>query len=144
MLVSLVTKSYQDFLFFIINPIFRSFQPSENGACIPNTTCSDSVIRFKARKDGEKKLITRDCKWVARKSTNIRCALNGVSEICPATCRACSNRANTPLKMRFVNPYANGVTKITKTCDWVAANDTESRCAVAGINDACCKTCGKC
>ena len=50
-------------------------------------TCSDGTLRFQLFWKGKK--VTRDCTWVANRSTNARCAASGVSETCRVTCSLC-------------------------------------------------------
>jgi hypothetical protein len=49
--------------------------------------CVDSILRYKFEYNGKK--ITRDCTWVANKSTNIRCAISGMEHTCRNTCGTC-------------------------------------------------------
>ncbi len=47
----------------------------------------DSYVRFRVQYNGSR--ISRSCEWVAAKSTNLRCAAEGVADTCRATCGAC-------------------------------------------------------
>ena len=50
--------------------------------------------------------------------------------------------ADFPIHMILINE--DETAKIVKTCDWVPAEDTITRCAVEGMNHTCCKTCETC
>ena len=101
----------------------------------PIAECSDSTLRFKVVKNGKK--ITRACEWVERKDTVSRCAIEGVSEMCAATCGTCSTCADTTARLKFV--YKGR--KMTRSCDFVARKATAERCAIEGLGDACRETC---
>ncbi len=61
-----------------------SMCPVTCGTC---NNCEDSTVRFKVTMDGKK--ISRDCSWVASRSTSMRCNLPGVSDSCRSTCQKC-------------------------------------------------------
>ncbi len=64
-----------------------SMCPSTCGTC---NTCVDSTSRFKFFKNPtDKKKIARDCSWTANKSTNFRCAIEGMEDTCRKTCGTC-------------------------------------------------------
>ena len=100
--------------------------------------CSDSTLRFKFEYDGEE--ITRSCRWVARKDTEERCAIDGVSEMCADTCGTCSTCADTSARFKF--RYKGK--KMTRDCEWVERKSTEVRCDIEGIYEACRETCEAC
>jgi hypothetical protein len=65
------------------------------GAMCPSTcgncdTCVDSEVRFKFYKEPtDAKKIARDCNWVGKKSTNLRCQIEDMEKACRETCGAC-------------------------------------------------------
>ena len=104
--------------------------------------CVDAPFRFDIvfDDDGEQKTKTRSCDWVKNKSTKTRCKMDGVKEMCPATCGACQVCADSTSKIKVMY---NGE-KVGKDCDWVRRKNTPRRCKVGGIRDVCRKTCGNC
>lgn len=66
----------------------------------PSIHCVDSSMRFKLTIDGKK--INRFCSWVARRKTDERCAITGVSNTCALTCGTCSKCADSPLRLKFI------------------------------------------
>ena len=62
-----------------------SMCPDTCGMC--DGTCFDGENRFRVNFNGKR--IARDCTWVGNKSTNMRCAADGVSETCRLTCDNC-------------------------------------------------------
>ena len=108
----------------------------------PGTSCVDSTLRFKLFKDGSR--ITRDCVWVGNRSTQSRCALNGVSDMCPATCNTCSDCVDPP---SFPSEASDGIRfkflkdgkYIWRSCDWVRARGVISRCRLT--KNSCRGTC---
>lgn len=100
-------------------------------------TCADSPFRFRLRKNGRN--ISRSCEWVANKDTMNRCALGGVSSMCPSTCDACEC-ADGESRFRFL---WNG-RMITRDCGWVGNKQTIQRCQVAGMTETCRSTCNSC
>jgi hypothetical protein len=104
-----------------------------------SSTCKDSTLRFKLVYNGKK--ISRDCGWVAKKSTNQRCAADGVPSHCPDTCgTSCSPCIDASNRFRLTY---NGK-KISRDCGWVAKKSTNQRCAAGGVTDTCRFTCGAC
>ena len=105
-----------------------------------NPTCADSPFRFRVTKtDG--KTVSRGCDWVANKSTNLRCQLNGVTNQCPSTCDTCKTCADSELRFRF--KFADkGM--ITRDCAWVLRKNTNARCRVDGMKNTCRETCNNC
>jgi hypothetical protein len=101
--------------------------------------CADSAFRLKIIDQNDDK-ITRNCSWVANKSTNLRCALNGVKESCPLTCKYCSTCVDSPLRFKF--SYNNET--ITRNCKWVGTRSTKMRCQVPGMENICPNTCSNC
>lgn len=71
--------------------LLSSWGSGETNPTDDNTpsTCNDSTLRFKFLKDGRRMI--RDCSWVGNTDTLDRCALNGVSSVCPYTCITCTN-----------------------------------------------------
>lgn len=59
--------------------------PSTCNTC---STCVDSTLRFRF-KFNNKGYITRDCTWVANKSTSFRCNVDGMEHTCRDTCGFC-------------------------------------------------------
>ena len=59
--------------------------PSTCNRC---SVCADSTLRYQFEFNGRK--ITRDCSWVANRSTNIRCGVSGMENTCRLTCGTCS------------------------------------------------------
>ena len=59
--------------------------PETCGTC---DVCEDSYFRFRVLYNGRR--ISRSCEWVAAKSTNLRCAAEGVPESCRYTCGECA------------------------------------------------------
>ncbi len=64
--------------------------------CNTCNVCIDSNARFRVMlltsgtgSSDEKRIVTRDCKWVGNKATIQRCKLSGVSDSCRETCRLC-------------------------------------------------------
>lgn len=104
-----------------------------------SSTCNDSILRFKLPWNG--KNISRYCSWVANKQTATRCAVEGVSAMCPDTCDTCSTCVDSDVRFKF---SWNGST-ITRSCTWTANKQTETRCtSVEGMTDSCRSTCGQC
>jgi hypothetical protein len=102
------------------------------------TSCSDSTLRFRLTWNDKK--ISRGCTWVANKSTNLRCAVEGVSEHCPNACSSCSTCKDSTVRFKL----AWNDKKISRGCTWVANKSTNLRCAVEGVSDSCRSTCGTC
>ncbi len=100
--------------------------------------CSDSSLRFKVNWNGKK--ITRDCVWVSNKATSKRCALEGVTNMCPDTCGACDICADSSARFKLT---WNGK-KIARDCTWVENKATIQRCKVEGVPEACRETCEVC
>ena len=102
------------------------------------SSCADSSLRFQLRWNGRK--IARDCNWVANKATKKRCAVDGVSQMCPDTCESCSTCEDSSARFKLL---WNGK-KISRDCFWVGNRATRSRCAVEGVAEACRSTCEEC
>ena len=100
--------------------------------------CNDSTVRFRLRKNGRN--IARSCVWVANKDTKNRCAIEGVSSMCPKTCGTCDPCIDGTARFKLV--YNDR--KITRSCEWVAKKQTSQRCTAAGVSGACRLTCGSC
>jgi hypothetical protein len=120
----------------IASPITASSSPS---IYEPKSDCVDSPFRFKIIKDDGSK-ISRDCGWVANKSTNFRCGFVGVREQCPSTCNSCTPCVDATARFKF--PWKGN--KITRDCGWVATRNTANRCSVEGMEDSCRVTCNNC
>jgi len=105
-------------------------------------SCEDSKMRLKVPdpNDDQGRTIARYCVWVARKDTEERCALEGVSRSCPQTCGTCSECTDSTLRFKFLH---DGV-RIARSCEWTARFNTVERCAIFGMADTCRDTCGKC
>ena len=136
---------------FSMQPIQEFFEcsigTSSSPSSAPSTTsspthqialCDDSSVRFKFKKNGKK--ITRSCEWVARIDTINRCALDGVSSMCPYTCGACNPCIDGTARFKLV--YNDK--KITRKCEWVANKQTAQRCAADGVSGVCRSTCNSC
>jgi len=108
------------------------------GPTIGSTSCVDSPLRFKVRKDNGR-MMTRSCVWVANKSTNLRCTLDGVKMMCPSTCNSCSEAACVDAKSRVQFVYNDK--KLTRSCEWVKKKDVGNRCSITGMKDTCRNTC---
>ena len=103
-------------------------------------SCEDSPFRFRVTKtDGN--TVSRGCDWVANKSTNMRCKLEGVANQCPSTCNTCSTCVDSTLRFRF---EFSDKGKITRDCGWVANRGTNARCRVDGMEHTCRETCNNC
>ena len=103
-----------------------------------SSSCSDSTYRFRLAWNGSN--ISRYCTWVANKQTVNRCAVDGVSEMCPNTCGTCSTCADSYNRIKF--EYNDKM--ITRSCTWTANKQTVLRCAITGMTDTCRATCGQC
>jgi hypothetical protein len=104
-----------------------------------STTCEDSTLRFRVLYNGNK--ISRDCGWVAKKSTKLRCAADGVPSHCPVACgTSCSPCIDASNRFRLTYDGK----KISRDCSWVAKRSTKLRCAADGVTDTCRLTCGAC
>ena len=101
-------------------------------------SCSDSSLRFQLRWNGKK--IARDCTWVGNKATKMRCAVEGVAQMCPETCEVCDVCEDSSARFKLV---WNGK-RISRDCIWVGNRATRSRCAVDGVAEACRETCELC
>jgi len=103
--------------------------------------CKDSPLVIEVELPNKTKK-DKDCDWVKRWSTNIRCALPGIRNSCPLTCESCSVCADSTLKLNITK----GNKKIKKTCDWVKRRDSKraKRCAYFGVSDTCRKACNNC
>ena len=112
--------------------------PSEVPSTPLSSSCSDSPARFRVLFNGKK--ISRRCAWVAKKFTDERCELDGVAEMCPATCDTCSICENSSLRFTF---EWRGKT-VSKNCVWVARKLTEERCNEEGVTESCRATCEGC
>ena len=84
--------------------------------------------------------VARSCEWVARKNTDERCALDGVSNTCPKTCGTCVTCVDSTLRFKFVY---NDV-YIARSCEWVTRKNTSERCAISGMAGTCRETCEFC
>lgn len=119
------------------SPTFRSLStPSPSSS---SSSCADSPLRFRTEKPNGAK-ISRDCSWVANKSTNLRCSWEGVSSICPVTCDSCEPCRDSSSRFRLTY---NGK-KITRDCTWVGNKATKQRCKSFGVTESCRETCGVC
>jgi hypothetical protein len=103
-----------------------------------STECNDSPFRFKLVKN--KKRFNRDCTWVANKNTKRRCALDGVSSMCPNTCDTCSSCLDGLNRFRLIWKG----NRIARDCAWVSNKATIQRCDTMGVADSCRMTCDKC
>ena len=94
----------------------------------------DSKSRFEIKwKNGKSK---ESCKWVSR-NRNVRCSIEGVQNICPATCGTCLDCMDTSLKF--------DMSKFKKVkCKNVAKRKNGLSCSIAGIKETCRATCGFC
>lgn len=101
------------------------------------STCYDSTLRFKLEL-ARGRVITRSCVWVQNKSK--RCALDGVSSMCPNTCGTCSSCMDGENRFKI---EINGE-KRSRNCTWVANKQTSYRCSMDGVSDTCRDTCGQC
>lgn len=105
----------------------------------PPSSCSDTTLKFKVIKnDGAK--ITRDCVWVSNNSGN-RCSFDGVSATCPNTCGTCNTCQDSPLRLKITK---NDGSTIMRDCAWVSNKNTQGRCALDGVAEACRSTCEQC
>ncbi len=104
----------------------------------PQPTCNDSTLRFKLVKDGRR--MTRHCNWVGKTDTLERCALNGVSSMCPYTCNTCNSCVDGENKFKL---ELNGRMR-NKSCTWVENRQTANRCSKTGVRNTCRYTCGQC
>ena len=108
----------------------------------PTPTSDDCVdfgnrIRFDI---GNGSKISRSCEWVGNKSTNQRCAYDGVSEACPLTCGTCDSCADPPTSLRF--KFQKDGAMVTRSCDWVTRKQTAARCT--HTDNICRAACGVC
>jgi hypothetical protein len=111
------------------------------GTCGSCGTCSDSTSRFlvTALTDGmNDDRNTKSCEWVARKNTEYRCSIPGISETCRSTCGNCCSDSPNEFSFLFKGK------QLTKTCEWVAKFNTEERCGVSEASYNCPRTCGIC
>jgi hypothetical protein len=53
--------------------------------CQTCASCQDTTERFAV----EGQTVKQKCAWVARKATDVRCALEGIKFLCPVTCGNC-------------------------------------------------------
>ncbi len=104
----------------------------------PRPSCNDSTLRFRLTYNGRK--ISRDCSWVANRSTTERCNVDGVAAICAESCGACDTCDDSTNRFKF--EYNNQ--KIRRSCKWVGNKKTKERCKIVGIKDACRLTCSAC
>ena len=100
--------------------------------------CEDSSLRFRIIRNGKRRWKT--CEWVATRSTNLRCSMEGVNTICPETCDTCSSCTDSPLRFKV---FWNGKTR-AKDCGWVKNKSTLKRCEADGVSESCRATCGVC
>ena len=82
-------------------PGFKDLCPLTCNSCDsdghpPATECKDTTANLILRGGEKKKLV--GCAWVARKSTNKRCGLDGVKKLCPKTCNACIHDSSIVVK----------------------------------------------
>jgi len=103
---------------------------------LPNS-CSDTSLRFKTTWKGKSKF--RTCDWVGGSKTEEKCEIEGVSELCPETCDACSNCDDSSLQFKV---EWKGKTK-KKRCNWVDRGNTNRKCNIDGVREACRSTCGE-
>lgn len=103
-----------------------------------SNSCVDSPLRFKLTWNG--KNIARNCIWVTNKLTSKRCAVEGVSAMCPKTCNTCDVCKDTSSRFKLVFNDK----KITRSCEWVSNRFTEIRCTSDGVAESCRATCGVC
>lgn len=102
------------------------------------STCNDSSLKFEILNDG--KILSKNCDWVARKSTTFRCDLPGVSSHCPKTCGTCDTCIDGTNMFVF-----NDNDKMCST--WIAnanAKNKMKRCSKTGIADTCRVSCNNC
>ncbi len=114
---------------------FPSQYPSDDE---PYYSCADSSLRFKINFNGRR--VARDCNWVGNKATRQRCAVDGVAQICAATCETCSECFDS--SARFMLNWNNR--RIARDCNWVGNKATKQRCNIVGVTEACRETCGHC
>jgi hypothetical protein len=80
----------------------------------------------------------KTCDWVAKQKTEERCKKPGVMDACRATCNPkcatvavdCTDDEN--FRLGDIN---------AKSCEWVAKQKTDERCAKTGVTAACRQTC---
>lgn len=115
-------------------PVAAPSAPSVSDQCV------DSPLRIKIPVDDQ--MVARSCEWVARKKTDERCAILGVSDTCPSACETCGTCSDSPLRIKFL--MEGETKKIARSCEWVARTKTEERCLIDGMADTCRATCGSC
>ena len=106
---------------------------------ISTELCNDSTVRFRVKINKKNRL--RDCKWVAKKSTNYRCDLgDGTAKtVCHKTCDTCGTCIDSETRFKVMKDGK----KIERDCEWVG-NRKNARCKLGGAADACRETCGLC
>ena len=123
--------------FFFCQQTKGSDTPTQAPIASPKP-CTDSTLRI--RITYQNRFVTRDCTWVANKSTYQRCRVEGVSGHCPVTCGTCSTCIDSTLrfKLTWKDKY------ITRDCIWIANKATWNRCKVEGVSESCRVACGTC
>ena len=100
--------------------------------------CVDSPTRFTIK--SEYNSLIRSCSWVAKQDTTNRCFLPGVQENCPKECGCESCDDDSSEKFEIIFPAVD----LKKSCNWVANQDTATRCALPDVSNVCKFTCGNC
>lgn len=72
----------------IISCSFPGLAAICSNTCNDCSTCTDTTLRFYIERDAGR-TTKKDCNWVARKNTQLRCKLDGVSHACRSTCGTC-------------------------------------------------------
>jgi len=94
--------------------------------------CKDSTFRFKYNSK------FKNCDFIARKNTELRCEFYGVKTHCPETCNSCNICTDSPLRFKIVSKASSFV----RSCMWVGNQDTATRCEIHGVKFECPVTCG--
>ena len=110
--------------------------PTATPSATQNVNCVDSSLAMKITINGNQKI--KFCKWVARKKTASRCAIDTVSSHCPTTCINYGGNCNVDSAARAKFTKADGST-VMRYCTWVA-ND-KKRCEYHNAIETCRSTC---
>ena len=107
--------------------------PTSSPTITPNCLDSSSTFGRFIKPDGT--IVTKSCKWVARKDTQSRCQLKHVADFCPHICKG---NCNVDTETRF-SIAGVGI----KSCDWVKRipSKRKQRCNMKEVSMLCRATC---
>merc|ERR1712241_272830 len=100
-------------------------------------SCTDFPEMFKLTIAGASK--RKNCRWV-KKNKSKRCSVEGVKNMCKATCGSCESHACLDSPVQFRARFMNKKKRFVK-CEGWADQYPKARCALDEVEQACPGTC---